>query len=176
MRIRITTYTARWTNRIEASLEDQREHNNDPSSPDASGGQHPAEHAKPGVALTSSVRAQWISDTSNRSAAELLEQCKRLCEVGVCDARQALAVVASLRPDFIVFEFDNPVAEQLRLLQTVKQRHPGIPILLITATHNEELAIWALRARVWNYLVKPVPLRELKSNVDQLAKISLRRE
>jgi YesN/AraC family two-component response regulator len=94
----------------------------------------------------------------------------------VCDARHALLAVAAGKPDIIVFEFDNPVAEELRLLQVVKRQHPGIPILLITSAHNEELAIWALRARVWNYLVKPVPLRELKSNVDQLAKISRRRE
>ncbi len=122
------------------------------------------------------MRAQWISGTSNGSPAELLEQCRRLCEVGVSDARHALTAVASARPDIIVFEFDNPVAEELRLLQVVKRLHPGIPILLITSTHNEELAIWALRARVWNYLVKPVPLRELKSNVDQLAKLSRGRE
>jgi AraC-like DNA-binding protein len=47
---------------------------------------------------------------------------------------------------------------------------------MITSTHSEDLAVWAFRARVWNYLVKPVPLRELKSNLEQLEKISKRRE
>ena len=44
--------------------------------------------------------------------------------------------------------------------------HPALPILMLTDTHSEELAVWAMRTRVWNYLVKPVPLRELKSNLE----------
>jgi YesN/AraC family two-component response regulator len=125
--------------------------------------------------LTASLRAQWISCTSNSSPAELLEQCRRLCQAGICDARHALTAIVTAKPDIIVFEFDNPIAEHLQLLQSVKRLHPSIPILMITSTHSEELAIWAFRTRVWNYLVKPVPLRELKSNIDQLAKISRHR-
>jgi YesN/AraC family two-component response regulator len=87
-----------------------------------------------------------------------------------------LTAISTAKPDIIVFEFDNPVAAQLHLLQSVKRLHPSIPILMITSTHSEDLAVWAFRARVWNYLVKPVPLRELKSNLEQLAKISRRRE
>ncbi len=126
--------------------------------------------------MTASLRAQWILCASNGSPAELLEQCKRLCQVTVCDSRNALTAISNAKPDIIVFEFDNPVAEQLHLLQSVKRLQPSVPILMITSTHSEDLAVWAFRARVWNYLVKPVPLRELKSNLEQLAKIALRRE
>lgn len=126
--------------------------------------------------MTTALRAQWILCTSNGSPAELLEQCKRLCHVTVCDSRNALTAISKTNPDIIVFEFDEPVAEQLHLLQSVKRLHPRVPILMITSTHSEELAVWAFRARVWNYLVKPVPLRELKSNLEQLAKVSRRRE
>jgi YesN/AraC family two-component response regulator len=126
--------------------------------------------------VTSSLHAQWISCAANGSPPELLEQCKRLCQVIVCDCRNALTALSKAKPDIIVFEFDNPIAEQLHLLQSVKRLHPSIPILMITSTHSEDLAVWAFRARVWNYLVKPVPLRELKSNLEQLEKISKRRE
>ena len=126
--------------------------------------------------MTASLRAQWILCTPNSSPAELLEQCKRLCQVTVCDARNALTAISKANPDIIVFEFDNPVAEHLHLLQSVKRLHSRVPILMITSTHSEDLAVWAFRARVWNYLVKPVPLRELKSNLEQLAKVSRRRE
>jgi YesN/AraC family two-component response regulator len=129
-----------------------------------------------GTRLTASLRAQWILCTSNGAPAELLEQCKRLCQVIVCESRNALTALSNAKPDIIVFEFDNPVATQLHLLQSVKRLHPSIPILMITSTHSEDLAVWAFRARVWNYLVKPVPLRELKSNLEQLEKISKRRE
>lgn len=126
--------------------------------------------------LTPPLRAQWILCTPSGSRAELLEQGKRLCQVDVCDCRHALAAVAKSNPDIIVFEFDDPIAEQLHLLQSVKRLHPSVPILMITSTHSEDLAVWAFRARVWNYLVKPVPLRELKSNLEQLAKVSRHRE
>jgi YesN/AraC family two-component response regulator len=86
-----------------------------------------------------------------------------------------LNAIGTAKPDIVVFEFDNPIAEQLQLLQSVKRLYPSTPILMITSTHSEDLAIWAFRTRVWNYLVKPVPLRELKSNLDQLAKISRHR-
>jgi transcriptional regulator GlxA family with amidase domain len=68
------------------------------------------------------------------------------------------------------------MATDLQLLQSVKRNYPSVPILMITETHSEELAVWAFRARVWNYLVKPVPLRELKANLQQFAKVSRSRE
>jgi YesN/AraC family two-component response regulator len=106
----------------------------------------------------------------------LRDQCKRLCQVEVCTPRNAVAAIGQAQPNVIVFEFEDPDATQLQLLQTVKRLHPSVPILMITAAHGEELAVWAFRSRVWNYLVMPVPLRELKSNLQQLAKIVERRD
>ena len=126
--------------------------------------------------MTAALRVQWVSCMPKGAVAELLEQSKRLCRVTVCEARNALVSIAKSEPDLVVFEFDDPAAEELHLLQAVKRLHPRVPILMITTTHSEELAVWAFRARAWNYLVKPVPLRELKSNLQQLAKISKRRE
>ena len=40
--------------------------------------------------------------------------------------------------------------------------------VMITEEHSESLAVWALRARVWDYLVKPVDLSYLLSRVDVL--------
>lgn len=122
--------------------------------------------------MTSTLRVLWVSCTSSSAPAELREQCKRLCQVEVCAPRTAVAAIGRVKPSLVVFEFENPDASQLQLLQTVKRMHPSVPILMITAAHSEALAVWAFRARVWNYLVMPVPLRELKSNLEQLAKVS----
>jgi len=126
--------------------------------------------------VTSSLRVQWVACTSSSSPLELREQCARLCRVEVCAPRNAATTIAQAAPDVVVFEFENPSAAELQLLQTIKRLHPSVPILMITSTHGEELAVWAFRSRVWNYLVTPVPLRELKSNLQQLAKISRGRE
>jgi YesN/AraC family two-component response regulator len=126
--------------------------------------------------VTLALRVQWISCASSNSAAELLEECKRLCPVSKCSPVHALKVLARAPPDAVVFDFGDPAPTDLQLLQSVKRQYPSVPILMITESHSEELAVWAFRARVWNYLVTPVPLRELKANLQQLVKVTRRRE
>jgi YesN/AraC family two-component response regulator len=117
----------------------------------------------------------WIACSESRSGTELFEECKRHCTVSRCLPGQALKMLVTGRPDAVVFDFLHPAAAHLQLLQSVKRQYPSVPIVMITESHSEELAVWAFRARVWNYLVKPVPLRELKANLRQLAKVALHR-
>jgi YesN/AraC family two-component response regulator len=122
------------------------------------------------------LRVLWIPGSLGSSAVELLMECKRLCQVSTSEPSRALAVLARSQPDVVVFDYGEPIAADLQLLQSVKRLHQSVPILMVTETHSEELAVWAFRARVWNYLVKPVPLRELKANLQKLAQLSRRRE
>jgi YesN/AraC family two-component response regulator len=124
---------------------------------------------------TEDLTILWISCCDGRSGAELLEECRRLRVVTKCRPNQALNALASKPRLAAVFEFDDPEPTHLQLLQSVKRRYPSVPIVMITEAHSEDLAVWAFRARVWNYLVKPVPLRELKANLSQLAKLAARR-
>jgi AraC-like DNA-binding protein/CheY-like chemotaxis protein len=126
--------------------------------------------------VTGALRVLWISCSSNSRAAELFDECRRLCAVSSCVPNRALATLRTSQSNAVVFDFQEPTAADLQLLQSVKRLHCGLPILMFTETHSEELAVWAFRARVWNYLVKPVPLRELKANLQQLAKLLARRE
>jgi AraC-like DNA-binding protein len=68
-------------------------------------------------------------------------------------------------PALVVFEFDRPDESRLQLMQSLKRRHPSVPILMVTLESSEALAVWAFRSRVWNYLVKPVDLEEFEENV-----------
>ena len=79
--------------------------------------------------------------------------------------------IAGVQPQLLVFEFDFPDQTRLRAMQQTKQRHPGLPILMLTVQHSEGLAVWSFRARVWNYLVKPVQLREFQENLTALTRI-----
>ena len=122
------------------------------------------------------LRVLWISGSLGGSAVELFHECQRLCQVSTSEPIRALAVLARAQPDVVVFDYGDPIAADLQLLQSVKRLHPSVPILMVTETHSEELAVWAFRARVWNYLVKPVPLRELKANLQKLAQLSRHRQ
>jgi AraC-like DNA-binding protein/CheY-like chemotaxis protein len=118
----------------------------------------------------------WISCCSGNSAAELLKECQRAYSVRTCVPSGAFAALTGASPTVVIFDYGDPNAADLYLLQSVKRLHPALPILMLTDTHSEELAVWAMRARVWNYLVKPVPLRELKTNLQQLAKLPPRQD
>lgn len=113
----------------------------------------------------------WISCSPGNSATELLKECERACVVRKCVPSRALATLTGAPPTVAIFDYGDPNAADLHLLQSVKRQHPALPILMLTDTHSEELAVWAMRTRVWNYLVKPLPLRELKTNLEQLAKL-----
>ena len=80
--------------------------------------------------------------------------------------------IRMLEPRVLCFEFDTPSKTDLAVMQKAKRANPGLPILMLTIAHSEELAVWAFRARVWNYLVRPVDPAEFAENLRSLAKIA----
>lgn len=63
--------------------------------------------------------------------------------------------------EVLVFEFDYPDRPGLSILRSTKKNHSHIPILMVTAQHSEQLAVWAYRNRVFDYLVTPVSPADL---------------
>jgi AraC-like DNA-binding protein len=126
--------------------------------------------------VTNPLSVVWISCSTSTSATDLLQECRRACVVSMCLPSRAIATIAAGAPTVAIFDYGDPVAADLHLPQWVKRHHPSLPILMLTDTHSADLAAWAMRARVWNYLVKPVPLRELKTNLQQLANLPSLRE
>ncbi len=84
------------------------------------------------------------------------------------------AKIALIQPDVICFDYDYPQTADLAALFKIKQAWPGTPMILITRGLSQTLALWAMRARIWNYLVKPVRPEEIWGPVVRLHR--LRRE
>ena len=116
-------------------------------------------------------RLGWIDCTDGNDATALIQAVRLPWEIHKWQAQNALHALSERQPDAIVFDFSSTSRANLRLLLTIKRQYPAIPILMVTEEHSEILAVWAFRARVWNYLVKPVPIREFNRNLMQLAKI-----
>ncbi|MFO1322088.1 MAG: helix-turn-helix domain-containing protein [Burkholderiales bacterium] len=72
----------------------------------------------------------------------------------------------------LCFEFDTPDRPGLLALAAAKVRRPSMPILMLTESHSESLAVWALRARVWDYLVAPVGVDGLRERLRALDTIA----
>jgi AraC-like DNA-binding protein len=71
--------------------------------------------------------------------------------------------------DAVCFDYDYPDMAGLRLIPRTKKRTPSVPILMLTLQHSEDLAVWAFRARVFDYLVKPLARREVERCAERLA-------
>ena len=85
---------------------------------------------------------------------------------------QILAAILTHAPPFLCFEFDEPDSPGMAALADTRRSHPGLPILMITGDHSEAVAIWALRIRVWDLLVKPVSSGELSQRLTALIELT----
>ncbi len=61
----------------------------------------------------------------------------------------------------LAIEFDYPDRPGLSFLRRTKQCYPHVPILMFTTQHSEQLAVWAYRNRVMDYVVTPVTQADL---------------
>ncbi len=71
--------------------------------------------------------------------------------------------------DLIAFNFDYPEMAQLKRIPETKRRWPSAPILLLTAQCSLELAVWALRVRVFDLLIKPIAPEEIERCLQRVA-------
>lgn len=124
---------------------------------------------------TSKQRLLWFDCTSGVNDSGLRIQCTSVFEVAhTTRLERASDEIVRLAPSVLCFDFDHPDQTRLHIMQSVKKAHPKLPILMLTLDHSESLAIWAFRARVWNYLVKPISSEEFAENLGALARIGNR--
>ncbi len=64
-------------------------------------------------------------------------------------------------PWAVCFEYDSPDVRRLEALTETRRRYESLPVVIVTEEHSEDLAAWAFRCCVWDYLVKPLPVRRL---------------
>ena len=109
----------------------------------------------------------WINVDSaggDTIASEPFWRLFRVTEIGEGE----LQFVQAESYDAICFNFDFPVIAGLRLIPDAKKRWPSAPILMLTQQSSAELAIWALRSRVFDLLVKPVSADEVKRVLERV--------
>lgn len=117
--------------------------------------------------------ALWFDFTSTFEYPELRNHCARFFNIAYTTRiGRAIEDIKRLAPRLLFVDFDAPDQKRLTQLSELKRTHSRLPILMFTREHSEELAVWAFRARMWNYCVKPVPAAELEENLQALARIA----
>lgn len=65
-----------------------------------------------------------------------------------------------------------PDGDGLELMRHIGQHHPGLPVAVITAYGSAENAVAALKAGAFDYLSKPISLKQLRPLVQSALKLS----
>jgi len=70
--------------------------------------------------------------------------------------------------DALCFDFDYPDMSGLKLIPQAKSRWPSAPILMLTMQNSADLAVWALRSRVFDLLTKPANSKEINRMLERV--------
>ncbi len=103
------------------------------------------------------MKPVWIVD-DDRSIRWVIE--KALSREGIAfnsfsSAQEALDALSGGAPEVLVSDIRMPGLSGLELLQTVKQRHPAVPVIVMTAYSDLDSAVAAFQGGAYEYLPKP---------------------
>ncbi len=112
-----------------------------------------------------SVRASllWVNAGHPALRDRTREEFERGCAVYDTTPSDLPSAGAARSWDLLCFDFDYPEMSDLKLLTESKQRWPSMPIIMLTLQKSADLATWALRARVYDLLLKPAPAGEVEA-------------
>ena len=103
------------------------------------------------------MKPVWIVD-DDRSIRWVIE--KALSREGIAfnsfsSAQDALDALSAEAPEVLVSDIRMPGLSGLELLNAVKQRHPAVPVIVMTAYSDLDSAVAAFQGGAYEYLPKP---------------------
>jgi two-component system response regulator GlrR len=92
--------------------------------------------------------------------------------VAVESARKALELLPDARPDVVITDLRMDGMDGIELLSELQNRHPGLPVLILTAQCTIPDAVTATRTGAFGFLTKPVDHDELQKLITDALRIS----
>ena len=94
-------------------------------------------------------------------------------EVTLCaDGQEALDAIERDGADVVVTDLVMPKIDGLTLLRKVVQRHPDVPVIVITAHGRIDSAVEAMKAGAFDFVAKPFEHAELKAIIAKASRQS----
>ena len=84
----------------------------------------------------------------------------------VGDGAAALRALVQEAPDLVLLDILLPGLSGLEALPSIRALAPGVPVVMVSGTTDEERARQALARGAFDYIVKPVDLRYLAETVE----------
>ena len=94
-----------------------------------------------------------------------LEESGHVCH-GAANGNAALELRDTEVVDLMLLDITMPGMNGLTLFQHVKELHPGVGVIFVTAMDDVSIAVDYLKVGACDYLVKPVSLKHLKRAVE----------
>ena len=114
----------------------------------------------------------WVDLTVTTKESELSPIFGNTFDIRTCvDDRNPEDEINRMDIAGVCLDFDYPDKHLLSEAVSLKRRYPSIPMLVMTLQHSEELAVWAYRNGMLDFLVKPIPDNELRSCIDHVLKV-----
>jgi len=120
----------------------------------------------------------WIAD-DDHSIRFVLEKAlaREALEVrSFANPRDVLAALESESPQVLVSDIRMPGGSGIELLTQVKQRHPGLPVIIMTAFSDLDSAVSAFQGGAFEYLPKPFDVNRAVELIRRAVDESVREE
>ena len=85
---------------------------------------------------------------------------------------EALAVLKEGLPDLVLTDMSMPEMNGLELVEAIRRDYPGVPVILMTALGNEELAVLALQKGAASYIPKRNLALDLYDTIENVLTVS----
>jgi DNA-binding NtrC family response regulator len=90
--------------------------------------------------------------------------------------RECLKMIAEDPPGLLLIDLTLPDAAGLDLLARVRQSHPGIPAVIVTASDSVQDIIGAMQRGAVDYLTKPVDARRMLVSLGNAVKMTVQQK
>ncbi len=87
------------------------------------------------------------------------------------DGKDALRQCEADLPDLVLTDLQMPEVDGLELVSVLKEKHPQLPVILMTAQGSEEIAVKALRHGADSYIPKSTLADELMEIVPRMLEV-----
>jgi len=120
-----------------------------------------------------SVRILYVEDdaTSARLVKAIAEKEGYSIDL-VATEKECLKAVADDTPDLFLIDLTLPDASGLDLLQKLKEKHPDVPAVIVTASDSIHDVIGAMKRGAVDYLTKPIDTRRMVVSLANAVKMT----
>ena len=84
------------------------------------------------------------------------------------NGKEALELLRGYTADIIITDIKMPEMDGIQLLNQIKNRHPEVPVILITSYGSIDSAVEAMKQGAYDYITKPIVDSEIKIVIERL--------